>query len=346
MAPIHDRPPSKKPPVALANYDTLLARAVENLPNSSPTARAAFYERTRMALVAQLKAENRPVSIEAEVRVLEQAIARLEARIMENAPDDTATPESSRSGGWFHSLLPRTPRDDDSRDVSSGPAKSDGWLSDLLTRASSDDASKVKSISERSRETRQGPPRVAVVRPHPNLSSRSPPSSKSEGVIPKEIRQEARHPPPVETPPIDTRSDVYETAPAITSSTGAQEKPMSRSDELNRALRKLQNDSPGVEASALISEDGLMIASVLSPDLEESRVAGMTATLLNLGSRAAIELGRGNVREVIVRGENGYAVLINAGRGALLLALTDESAKLGLIFFDMREAVRTIAKIL
>jgi predicted regulator of Ras-like GTPase activity (Roadblock/LC7/MglB family) len=121
---------------------------------------------------------------------------------------------------------------------------------------------------------------------------------------------------------------------------------MSRSDELNRALRKLQNDSPGVEASALISEDGLMIASVLSPDMEESRVAGMTATLLNLGSRAAIELGRGNVREVIVRGENGYAVLINAGRGALLLALTDESAKLGLIFFDMREAVRTIAKIL
>jgi len=50
-------------------------------------------------------------------------------------------------------------------------------------------------------------------------------------------------------------------------------------------LRKLQSDSPGIEASALISEDGLMIASVLPPSMEESRVVGMTAILLNLGSR-------------------------------------------------------------
>jgi predicted regulator of Ras-like GTPase activity (Roadblock/LC7/MglB family) len=121
---------------------------------------------------------------------------------------------------------------------------------------------------------------------------------------------------------------------------------MSRADQLNRVLRKLQNDSPGVEASALISEDGLMIASALSEDMEESRVAGMTATLLNLGSRAAVELGRGSMQEVIVRGEHGYIVLISAGRGALLLALTNESSKLGLIFFDMREAVRNLAKVL
>jgi len=96
----------------------------------------------------------------------------------------------------------------------------------------------------------------------------------------------------------------------------------------------------------LISEDGLIIASVLSPDMEESRVAGMTATLLNLGNRASMELKRGGVDEVIVRGEQGCAILINAGRGALLLALTDESAKLGLIFLDMRDAVRTIQTIL
>jgi len=121
---------------------------------------------------------------------------------------------------------------------------------------------------------------------------------------------------------------------------------MQRADQLNRTLRKLQHDSPGVEASALISEDGLMIASALSQDMEETRVAGMTATLLNLGSRATIELSRGTVQEVIVRGEHGYAVLISAGRGALLLALTNENAKLGLVFFDMREAVRSLAKVL
>lgn len=57
-----------------------------------------------------------------------------------------------------------------------------------------------------------------------------------------------------------------------------------------------------------------MIASALTPDLDETRVAGMTATLLNLGTRAAVELTRGDVKEVIIRGERGYAVMIDAGR--------------------------------
>jgi len=125
-----------------------------------------------------------------------------------------------------------------------------------------------------------------------------------------------------------------------------EEKPMSRLDEINRVLRKLQSDSFGVEACALISEDGLMIASVLAANMEETRVAGMTATLLSLGGRAAMELGRGGLEEVIVRGDDGYAVLVSAGRGALLLALTNANSKLGLVFFDMREAVRSLQKVL
>lgn len=111
-------------------------------------------------------------------------------------------------------------------------------------------------------------------------------------------------------------------------------------------LKKLSNELLGLEASALISEDGLMIASALSASMEETRVAGMTATLLSLGSRASMELKRGAVQEVIVRGDHGYVVLISAGRGTLLLALTNESSKLGLIFFDMREAVVDLQKAL
>jgi len=125
-----------------------------------------------------------------------------------------------------------------------------------------------------------------------------------------------------------------------------RESGMTRLDELNKILRKLQNDSPGVETCALISEDGLMIARAETVNMEETRVAGMTATLLNLGTRAAAELSRGSVQEVIVRGDHGYAVVISAGRGALLLAVTNETSKLGLVFFDMREAIRALQKVL
>lgn len=122
---------------------------------------------------------------------------------------------------------------------------------------------------------------------------------------------------------------------------------MSRVDNLNKLLRALQSGSPDVEASALISEDGLIIASALPQHLEETRVAGMSATLLSLGTRAATELERGDVEEVLVRGKEGYAVMMAAGNtGTLLLVLASRAAKLGLIFLDMRRAIEDLKRIL
>ena len=121
---------------------------------------------------------------------------------------------------------------------------------------------------------------------------------------------------------------------------------MSRVEHLNKILRSLQSGSPDVEASALISEDGLIIASALPAHLEETRVAGMSATLLSLGTRAARELERGDVDEVLVRGKDGYAVMVAAGQGTLLLVLTSAAAKLGLIFLDMRRSVGDIKRLL
>ena len=121
---------------------------------------------------------------------------------------------------------------------------------------------------------------------------------------------------------------------------------VTRVERLNRILRALQSASPDVEASALISEDGLIIASALPQHVDESRVGAMSATILSLGTRAAHELERGSVEEVLVRGPDGYAVLLSAGSGTLLLALATREAKLGLIFLDMRRTVAEIRQVL
>ena len=133
---------------------------------------------------------------------------------------------------------------------------------------------------------------------------------------------------------------------ALSQPVSEKEKPMNRTESLLKVLKTLQNGAPDVEAAALITEDGLMIASALPQELDETRVGGMSATLLSLGTRAAKELQRGDVQEVIVRGEGGYAVMIDVGRGVLLLVVANENAKLGMIFFDMREAIGAIKGIL
>ena len=121
---------------------------------------------------------------------------------------------------------------------------------------------------------------------------------------------------------------------------------MSRLDELNQILRNLQAQTPEVEASALISDDGLIIASALPQHVEELRVAGIASVLLSLGQRATNELGRGEPDEIIIRGAQGYVIMVAATPGTLLLLLAGRDAKLGLVFLDVGRAVQQIKKIL
>ena len=119
----------------------------------------------------------------------------------------------------------------------------------------------------------------------------------------------------------------------------------SKRDRLTQILKDLEATTPDIEASAVVSVDGLMIASALPQDVEEDRVAAMSAAMLSLGERTASELARGGLSEVYVKGETGYVILMAAGENAVLTALARKDAKLGLVFLDMKrtaEEIRTV----
>jgi len=120
----------------------------------------------------------------------------------------------------------------------------------------------------------------------------------------------------------------------------------SRTQKLVERLRDLQASSPDIEASAIVSVDGLTIASALPQGIEEDRVSAMSAAMLSLGERIASELGRGSLEQVYIKGGQGYVVLMAVGEEAVLTALARQQAKLGLIFLDMRRAAEDIAKLL
>jgi hypothetical protein len=111
-------------------------------------------------------------------------------------------------------------------------------------------------------------------------------------------------------------------------------------------LREFQASSPDIEASAVVSVDGLSIASALPRDVEEDRVSAMSAAMLSLGERIASELGRGTLEQVYIKGEKGYVILMSVGRDAVLTALASEHAKLGLVFLDMRRAAEDLTKLI
>lgn len=120
----------------------------------------------------------------------------------------------------------------------------------------------------------------------------------------------------------------------------------SRTDQLVARLRDLQASSPDVEASAVVSVDGLTMASALPDSVEEDRVSAMSAAMLSLGERISSELGRGTLDQVYIKGEAGYVVLMAIRDQAVLTVLARQQAKLGLLFLDMRRTIDDLANVL
>jgi len=110
-------------------------------------------------------------------------------------------------------------------------------------------------------------------------------------------------------------------------------------------LRTMQAAAPDIEASAIVSVDGLIMASALQQGVEEDRVSAMSAAMLSLGERISSELGRGSLEQVYIKGDEGSIVLTSVGDEAVLTALARHDAKLGLIFLEMRRAAEDLVKL-
>ena len=120
----------------------------------------------------------------------------------------------------------------------------------------------------------------------------------------------------------------------------------SREERLAASLDALMDNNQEILASALVSLDGFTMASALPETMHDDRVGAMSAAILGLGERAAIELGRGPLTQVFVEGEDGYVILVAVGKRAVLTCIAASEAKLGLVLYDMRGAAEAIAEVL
>jgi len=120
----------------------------------------------------------------------------------------------------------------------------------------------------------------------------------------------------------------------------------SRSGRLDRILAELVGQVPEIEAASVVSFDGLAMAAALPAGMDEDRVAAMSAALLSLGERAAEGLGRGQLSQVYIEGENGTVFLISADDEAVLVAVAAKGAKVGLMLFEVRRAAAAVAEVL
>jgi predicted regulator of Ras-like GTPase activity (Roadblock/LC7/MglB family) len=120
----------------------------------------------------------------------------------------------------------------------------------------------------------------------------------------------------------------------------------SRSSRLDSAIHALLSQTPEIEAAAVVSFDGLPMASALPQSMDEDRVAAMSAALLSLGERAAQGLGRGELSQVYIEGDSGTVFLVSADDEAVLVAVAAKGAKVGMMLYEVRRTAAAVAEVL
>src|SRR5450631_4553918 len=146
-----------------------------------------------------------------------------------------------------------------------------------------------------------------------------------------------------------TRTIPGQTGPEGRCSMSSVQQPLeyvSRASRLDQILRELLQQTPGVEAAAVVSFDGLPMASALPAGMDEDRVAAMSAALLSLAERAAQGLGRGDLSQVYIEGENGTVFLVSAQDEGVLIAVTAADAKVGMMLYEVKLAANRVGEVL
>jgi predicted regulator of Ras-like GTPase activity (Roadblock/LC7/MglB family) len=116
--------------------------------------------------------------------------------------------------------------------------------------------------------------------------------------------------------------------------------------QLDKILNDFERNIPHVQATAVVSTDGLVIASRLPAEVEEDRIGAMGAAILSISTRSGGELDRGEMVRVLIEGTEGYILIRSVGEYAILVALVEKDVRLGLLFYEANKCIDLLTEVL
>lgn len=117
-------------------------------------------------------------------------------------------------------------------------------------------------------------------------------------------------------------------------------------EKLSQILTEFASTTSGIQGAALVTPDGLPLASTLPGKMDEERVSAMSASMLSLGERIGKELARGDVGRVSVEGEDGYGILTSCTEDAIFLVLAASDAKQGVLMLEIKRILEELRLVL
>ncbi|MBE9124595.1 MULTISPECIES: roadblock/LC7 domain-containing protein [unclassified Coleofasciculus] len=109
--------------------------------------------------------------------------------------------------------------------------------------------------------------------------------------------------------------------------------------KLGHILKTFVSGTSDVEGAAMVTPDGLPLASSLPGGMDDERVSAMSAAMLSLGERIGTELVRGGIDRIYVEGHQGFSILTSCGEDAVFLVLATKEAKQGVLMLEIKRTL-------
>lgn len=118
-----------------------------------------------------------------------------------------------------------------------------------------------------------------------------------------------------------------------------------KKEKLDKVLTKFMQVGQ-VKAVGIVSVEGLLITSIMPPDMNERIVGALCSTIIASAETASSQMGTGAVSEVNIKTEHGILLLKPSGEKALLFALAEVEAQFGLITLEIEIRSKQVQDIL
>jgi len=115
---------------------------------------------------------------------------------------------------------------------------------------------------------------------------------------------------------------------------------------INDILRSINGCAQEVQASALVSLDGPVLAMVQSSGDEAVRVEAISAAIISLGDHTNAKLSRGILEQILITGKDGHVLIQRVGRASALCTIAGKNMKLGLLLASAEYYARAMAPLL
>jgi len=115
--------------------------------------------------------------------------------------------------------------------------------------------------------------------------------------------------------------------------------------DLDWVMSRFVDDVPDAAHAILVSADGLLMASSTSiPGERAEQVAAVSSGLASLAVGAARLFEGGAVMQTIIEMQHGYLLLMSVGDGSHLAVLTEDSADIGQVGYEMALLVDRVGR--